>query len=85
MDEGASCKGTTLWKLCSRGWEFFKDHLYRIPGNGKIIWLWEDNIMGLQPLKFTPEFLDLNDWITQHGIHKLANISSWDSGGKWLA
>lgn len=51
MDEGASSKGTTLWKLCSRGWKFFKYHLYRIPGNGKRIGLWEDKIMGLQPLK----------------------------------
>ena len=61
MDEGASCKGTTLWKLCSRRWEFFKDYLYRIPGNGKRIGLWEDKIMGLQPLKSAPEIADLCD------------------------
>jgi len=24
MEEGASHKGTTLWKLCSQGWKFFK-------------------------------------------------------------
>lgn len=59
MDEGASHKGTTLWKLCSQGWNFFKEQLYKIPGNGKRIRLWEDKIMGLQPLSLAPNILDL--------------------------
>lgn len=84
IDEGASCKGTTPWTLCSRGWEFFKDHLYRIPGNGKRIRMWEDKIMGLQPLNSAHEIVDLCDCLTQHGIHKLADISSWGSHGNWL-
>jgi hypothetical protein len=81
MDEGATCKGTTIWNLCTRGWEFFKDHLYRIPGNGRRTWLWEDKIMGLQPLKLAPEIVDLRAWLIQQGIHKLEDISSWDADG----
>jgi hypothetical protein len=85
MDDGASGKGTTLWKLCSRAWDFFKEHLYRIPRNGKRTWLWEDKIMGLQPLKSVPDFADLCVWLIQQGIQMLADISSWDVDGNWLA
>lgn len=85
MDDGASGKGTTLWKLCNRAWDIFKEHLYRIPGNGKITRLWEDKIMGLQPLNFVPDYANLHVWLIQHGVQMLADISSWDTDGNWLA
>ena len=68
MEEGAFHKGTTMWKLCSQGWNFFKEQLYRIPGNGKRIRLWEDKIMGLQPLSLAPDIADLHNWLIQKGI-----------------
>jgi len=61
MEEGASHKETTLWMLCSQGWEFFKEQLYKIPGNGKRIRLWDDKIMGLHPLNLAPEIVDLHN------------------------
>lgn len=61
MDEGASRKGTTLWKLCSQGWKFFEEQLYKIPGNGKRIRLWGDKIMGLQPLSLALDIADLHN------------------------
>ena len=35
-------KGSITWNLCRRGLEFFNQHLYHIPGNGKNILLWDD-------------------------------------------
>jgi hypothetical protein len=85
MDGRASGKGTTLWNLCSQAWEFFKEHLYRTPRNGKRTRLWEDKIMGLQRLNFVPDFADMRAWIIQQGIQMMVDISSWDMDGNWLA
>ena len=65
MEDGASREGTMLWKLCSWGWEFFKENLYRIPRNGKRTRLCEDKIMGLQPLNFVLDFIDIRAWNIQ--------------------
>lgn len=81
MEEGASHKGSTLWKLSSQRWKFFKEQLYRFPGNGKRIRLWDDKIMGLHPLNLAPEIADLRNWLIQNSIHKLANICTWDLVG----
>ena len=42
--------GTTIWNLCWKGIDEFKQHLYRIPGNGNKVRLWEDKISGNNPL-----------------------------------
>ena len=42
--------GTTIWNSCRRGIDKFNQQLYRIPGNGKKIRLWEDKISGNTPL-----------------------------------
>jgi hypothetical protein len=76
MEDRASRKGTTLWKLCSWGWEFLKENLYKIHRNGKRTRLWEDKIMGLQPLNFVSDFIDLHAWIIQQGIQMLVDIPS---------
>eukprot|EP00253_Pinus_taeda_P020349 PITA_20349 len=45
-----SPKGTQVWKLCNRSIDFFRSHLYLIPGNGKNTKLWRDSVMGHRPL-----------------------------------
>ena len=42
--------GTTIWNLCRRGIDKFQSHLYRVHGNGKMIFLWDDKILGNPPL-----------------------------------
>ena len=42
--------GTTIWKSGKKGIDKFNQQLYRIPGNGKRILLWEDKILGNTPL-----------------------------------
>ena len=43
-------KGSPIYKLCFNVLHHFNAHLHWIPGNGKEIKLWEDSIMGEQPL-----------------------------------
>ena len=43
---------TTIWNSYRRGFNLFKQQLYRIPGNGKRILLWEDKISGNPSLSF---------------------------------
>ena len=43
-------KGSITWNLCRRGLEFFNQHLYRIPGNGRKTLLWDDKLKGNAPL-----------------------------------
>ena len=38
--------GTIVWNSFRKGIDSFKRQLYRIPGNGKRIMLWDDNILG---------------------------------------
>ena len=35
-------KGSTIWILCRKGLEFFVQHLYRTPSNGRQTLLWDD-------------------------------------------
>jgi hypothetical protein len=58
-------KGTQAWKLCSRGIEFFRSYLYRIPGNGKNTTLWRDSVMGHPPLAEVNEISELRAWLQQ--------------------
>ena len=43
-------KGSITWNLCRKGLEFFTQHLYCIPGNGRNTFLWDDKIKGNAPL-----------------------------------
>jgi len=76
-------KGSLAWNLFSRGIEFFRSYLYRIPGNGKNTMLWRDNIMGHPPLAEVNEISELRAWLHVKGIRKIEDISEWDSHGNW--
>ena len=54
-------KGSIIWNLCQKGLEFFTQHLYRIPGNGKKISLWDDQINGNTPLNYA---ISINEIMT---------------------
>ena len=77
-------KGSLTWNLCRRGLEFFQKHLYRIPGNGRKIILWEDCIQGHAPLSNNYSLTEIKLWLVNKGLLRLANISKWDSKGNWV-
>eukprot|EP00253_Pinus_taeda_P032328 PITA_32328 len=76
-------KGTSIWHLYRRGIEFFQKHLYRIPGNGKNMMLWQDTIMGQLLLSKNEAIKEIGNWLIQQGILTLADISTWEDSRKW--
>ena len=67
---------TAIWKSCRKGFDFFNNHLFRIPSNGKRIRLWEDKISGNPPLSFVISLTKLIHWAINKGLIRLADISS---------
>ena len=74
-------KGCLTWNLCRRGLDFFQKHLYHIPGNGRKILMWEDNIQGHAPLSTKSSLTEMKLWLINKGLLRLADISMWDSKG----
>eukprot|EP00253_Pinus_taeda_P024453 PITA_24453 len=79
----SSPKGTLAWRLCCRGLDFFRSHLYKVPGNGKTIWLWKDRIMGHPLLSEKNEIAGIRAWLRARRIRKIEDIVEWDEDGKW--
>ena len=53
--------GSPIYKLCLKALPLFQPNLHWIPGNGKKIKLWEDSIMGDQPLGQNPRIRNIMD------------------------
>ena len=75
--------GTTIWNLCRRGIDKFQQQLYKIPGNGKRIFLW-DKILGNSPLSTVFSLTEIKLWMINQGLLRVANICIWDSAGNWV-
>jgi hypothetical protein len=60
-----------------------QDNLYWIPGNGKIIKIWEDRIMNEAPLTDVHELQELCLWMKNAGLVSLWDISVWKEND-WL-
>eukprot|EP00253_Pinus_taeda_P002669 PITA_02669 len=83
FNPASSPKGTLAWRLCCRGLDFFRMHLYKVPGNGKTTWLWKDRIMGHPPLSEKNEIAGIRAWLRSRGIRKIEDIVEWDEDGNW--
>ena len=68
--------GSSIYKLCLKALPSFKPNLYWIPGNGKKINLWEDAIMGDQPLNHNPGIKNIMDWAQNNNVNTLWDISN---------
>eukprot|EP00253_Pinus_taeda_P024699 PITA_24699 len=73
-----------VWRLCCKSSEFFKKHMYRIPGNGKSTQLSKDRIMGKDPLAEREDIAELRNWLERAGVNKVYDLASWDERGEWL-
>jgi ribonuclease HI/exonuclease III len=74
---------TQVWKLCCKSSTFFNNSLYRVPGNGKRTYIWQDRIMGSEPLEANQDIADIREWLTRTGKIRLYDISMWDCRGDW--
>ena len=74
IDQGK--KGTTIWELCKKAANILHDQLYWIPGSGKKIKIWVDNIGPSSPANFKQKFTELKRWMAQGNINTLYDLSS---------
>lgn len=58
-----SLKGSPIFNLCSSAMEQFSHYLYWIPGNGRKIKIWEDSILGDQPLIQVEGLANIKAWL----------------------
>ena len=81
LTSSSTPSGTTIWNLCRKGIDEFKKRLYRIPGNGNKISLWEDKISGNNPLSSVIMLDELKIWLKNKGFLRLADLCKWDYDG----
>jgi hypothetical protein len=75
--------GSQIWKLIRAAIPFFKEHLSWIPGNGKLIRLWQDPILGVDITSREAEIGDLKRWLIVEQKLTLFDISIWNENGSW--
>lgn len=65
--------------------ENFSHNLYWIPGNGKKIIIWDDLILGEQPLNHVEGLENIRIWLQSNNLNTLWDISTWtdDTGRRW--
>ena len=73
-----------IWNFWRKCFESFNHQLYRTPGNGKKIYLREDNIFGKPPLSNANKLTEIQNWAINKGLLCLADICSWDRDGNWV-
>jgi hypothetical protein len=83
LQKDSSVNCTQIWKLCCKSSSFFKKSAYRMPGNDKRTLLWQDSIMGKEPLAENENIAELRDWLERAGINNLYDLSKWDQRGEW--
>ena len=76
--------GTTIWNLCRKGINHIHHHIYKIPGNGMKILLWEDNSLGNPPLSTLNPLSEIKSWLINKGLLRLVDIYLWDDNGTWV-
>lgn len=72
-----SLKGSPIFNLCNSAREQFSDYLYWIPSNGRKIKIWEDSILGDQPLNQVEGLANIKDWLQSCNLHTLWDILNW--------
>ena len=67
-----------VWKLVKKTIPLMRNHISKIPGNGKTISISEDRIMGKEPLKTHSEIEGIQKWMRGKGLNTLHSISLWN-------
>eukprot|EP00253_Pinus_taeda_P011429 PITA_11429 len=83
LQNANTVNSTQVWKLCCKSSKFFIKHVYKILGNGKRTHLWNDRIMGKEPLRDNKDIANLREWLKQAGVNTFFDLSKWDQRGDW--
>ena len=70
--------GSQIWRLCKATANLILDNLSRQSGNGKPIKIWEDKIMGSDPLEEQQDLQTLRQWTQSKGITHLHDMAEWN-------
>jgi len=73
--EHVNQKGTSIYNVCLKALPTFKEELYWVPGNGKLINIWHDKILG----KDLPQIPCLQERLTVQGMNTLWDLSNWET------
>ena len=72
-------KGSPIFLLCKKAIPYFTPMLTWIPGNGAKIQIWNDSILGEQPLHEVHELDNIKAWLNDNNRTTLWDISTWGS------
>jgi len=75
--------GSPIWKLLWASFPLLQQSLYWVLGNGKLINIWTDGILGSRPLCQDPSLDSLKQWLLDQQKHTLYDILIWNSNGAW--
>ena len=75
-------KGSPIFSLCKRALPHFTSKLTWILGNGAKIKIWEDSILGDQPLNELNDLGNIKAWLMAKNYSTLWNISAWNNDDK---
>ena len=75
--------GSPIWNLYKKAVHIIKNNLHWIPGNGKQIRIWSDNLGLVSPANHLVAFADLKQWLGHLNISTLFYLSSWNNSGRW--
>eukprot|EP00253_Pinus_taeda_P030893 PITA_30893 len=81
LDKPKPITKSMVHKLCIKASPLINLHAHWIPRNGKIN-IWDNCIMGSDPLSEDHSLVMLRDWMDRAGLKTLWDISHWDNG-KW--
>ena len=70
-------KGSPIFSLCKKAIPHLISKLTWIPGNGEKIHIWDDSILGDQPLNEVSDLGEIKEWLTANNRCTLWDISSW--------
>ena len=82
--EGAhvSQKGSSIHQICLKALPQFIGGLHWVPGNGKLINIWNDSVLG----KIPPQLPRLQQRMVEMGMTTIWDISKWENseGKRWM-
>eukprot|EP00253_Pinus_taeda_P013197 PITA_13197 len=79
LDKPKITTGTMIHKLCEKASALINLHAHWIPGNGKRIQIWEDRIMGSDPLGDDRSLVLLKEWMDKASIKTPWDLSHWEN------
>lgn len=76
-------KGSSIWKLLQASLPVIKSKLTWIPGNGKLISIWNDSILKKSPLSQDESLRLIKDWLAHQNKFTKYDISIWNVLRSW--